>query len=713
MTYNSSMKQTTLARGTENLFLGKWKAGSLAWTFSLVSILLAILAIGVSVRGILTSGNYESILSHQSLNPFITTAFAVIGALVASRRPRNPTGWIFVAESLLYALNALTATIRVYEPNSSPVYGLAVWFSSWVWIPAAILPVTFVLLIFPDGHLPSPRWRFIAWSAALGLAMIVLAVMINPGLIAAWDPDAIPPGPPAAPMVNQLANVGVALLSIGFIGSFAAFVVRFRRSSGLEREQMKWMGYAVGMMVPGFALSTVTGIFWTDSPLIMELGIVLTNLIILGIAVAAAIAILRHRLYDIDLIINRTLVYTALTVGIAALYGLVVGGLGAMFQSGGNLFISLVATGMAAILVQPMRDRLQRGANRLMYGERDDPYAVLSSLSRQLAGSLSPEATLPAVVDIVAQALKLPYVAIALKQEGGFEVAASYGKAEERWIQLPLVYQGETVGQLRLAARSPNESFTPAEQRLLRDIARHIGVTAHTVRLTQDLRQLAEDLQRSRERVVTAREEERRRLRRDLHDGLGPVLASQGLKLAALQQLEKRDPQAAGELLDQLIAQNEGVVAEIRRLVYGLRPPALDEFGLVAAVRDQVMAAGADSGIQLPVQVRIEEPPGGLPPLPAAVEVAAYRIVLEALTNVYRHAQAQSAMVRFSIDSVPPDKRLLLEICDDGLGIPEHHRPGVGLTSMMERAEEVGGMWAIESIPEGGTRVVARFPLSL
>ena len=327
-------------------------------------------------------------------------------------------------------------------------------------------------------------------------------------------------------------------------------------------------------------LSSVAWLFWPDFPWKTGYQHRRDNLGILGIAVAAAIAILRHRLYDIDLIINRTLVYTALTVGVAALYGLVVGALGVLFQASSNLFVSLLATGLAAILVQPMRDRLQRLVNRLMYGERDDPYAVLSGLSRRLEGSLSPEATLPAVVETVAQALKLPYVAIALKQEGDFKIAASYGSAGDELVQLPLIYQGETVGQLRLSTRSPNEPFTPGEQRLLRDIARHIGVTAHTVLLTQDLRRLAEDLQRSREELVKSREEERRRLRRDLHDELGPQLASLKLNLDVARNLVSRDPRAAEALLVDLRTQSQSAIADIRRLVFDLRPPALDELGL-------------------------------------------------------------------------------------------------------------------------------------
>ena len=188
-------------------------------------------------------------------------------------------------------------------------------------------------------------------------------------------------------------------------------------------------------------------------------------------------------------------------------------------------------------------------------------------------------------------------------------------------------------------------------------------------------------------------------------------MASQGLKLATLPQLVERDPKVASTLINELIAQNEGVVAEIRRLVYDLRPPALDELGLVEAVRDQVILLGEDAGLLSHVQIRIERPPGGLPPLPAAIEVAAYRIALGAITNVARHSQAHSCTVRFSVDGVPPSRMLHLEICDDGTGLPDGYRPGVGLTAMKERAEEVGGKCVVEPLQAGGTRVSALLPL--
>jgi two-component system NarL family sensor kinase len=349
-----------------------------------------------------------------------------------------------------------------------------------------------------------------------------------------------------------------------------------------------------------------------------------------------------------------------------------------------------------------------------MYGERDDPVTVLSRLGQRLEGTLAPDAVLPSLVETVAQTLKLPYVAIETMNDHGsdsqpvtdsFSNGVSsptifYGTPQPDAIRLPLVYQSETIGQLLVAPRAPGEPLSPMDRHLLDNIAHQAGMAVHAVNLTADL-------QRSRQRLVATREEERRRLRRDLHDGLGPNLASQGLKLAAVKQLLENNPTAAIPLLDQVMEQNKSTVADVRRLVYGLRPPALDELGLVAAIRDHVSGMDGKSALQ----IEITEPTDGLPPLSAAVEVAAYRIVLEALTNVIRHAQARHCTILFSVSRNGPGDVLGIEIQDDGKGIPEAHRAGVGLRSMRERAEEIGGTSVVESTGRQGTCVNVKIPL--
>ncbi len=450
-------------------------------------------------------------------------------------------------------------------------------------------------------------------------------------------------------------------------------------------------------------------------------------------------ALLRYRFWDIDIIINCTLAICLggryrgmLTVSIVAIYILVVAGLGSLLQTQGNLGIALLATNLVAVLFQPLRTCLQQAVNHLLYGDRDESYRVISRLGSRLGATLAPEAVLPTIVETVAcrvpttcpggmyrlsggqslraRALKLPYAAITCRvpiyrarQGDERTIAASYGSLQDEPVRLPLIYHTKQVGELVLAPCAPGESFTPADCSLLEDLARQTGLAAHTVCLTADLKRLTADLQRSHDRLVTAREEERCRLRRDLHDGLGPQLASLTLKLETARNRLAHDP-LADALLSDLIQQTQATVAEIRRLIYALRPPALDELGLVCALRELTLQSGDQVAMHL-------DAPAYLPELPAAVEVAVYRIAQEALTNVVRHAHARHCDLRLTLDK--PAGLLTLCIQDDGCGLPPSWGVGVGFVSMRERAEELGGTWTIEQVKSGGTRVLARLPYVL
>ncbi len=486
-------------------------------------------------------------------------------------------------------------------------------------------------------------------------------------------------------------------------------VHRYRRISGpVERQQTKWVIFGLTIAILSFLGFGLPEVFFPELGQPDAAGL-LYDLVsgtmgvfaFLLVPISIAFAILRHRLSDIDILINRALVYGGLTASVVGLYVLVVGGLGALLQACGNLLVSLLAAGLVAVLFAPLRDRLQRGVNRLMYGERDEPYRALSRLGERLESALAPDAILHGVVETVARALKLPYAAVALKRGDGFETAAENGSPVGKLTVLPLVSQGETVGQLLVSPRSPREPLNPADRRLLDDLARQAGVAAQAVRLTADLQRSNQSLQGVRERLVTAREEERRRLRRDLHDGLGPQLAALTLKLETARNRLGSDP-LAETLLAELTQRTQAAVADIRRLVYALRPPALDELGLVSALAEQA-AQYSQNGLSVSV-----EAPEQLPPLPAAVEVAAYRIVQEALTNVVRHARANACVLRIALDETAGV--LCPDVWDDGHGLPSTLRQGVGLQSMRERAEELGGMCTVENMPAGGVRVRALLP---
>ncbi len=435
----------------------------------------------------------------------------------------------------------------------------------------------------------------------------------------------------------------------------------------------------------------------------------LQDFLLLLIPLSFGFAMLRSRLWEIDILINRTLVYGALTASVVGVYALVVGGLGALLQARGNLGLSLLATGLIAVLIQPLHTRLQRAVNHLLYGERDEPYTVISRLGQRLEATLAPEAVLPTIVETVSGALKLPYAAISLKQDGEDVIAASSGRASDELTRLPLVYQGEHLGDLLLAPRARGEPFSSADRVLLADLAHQAGIAVHAVSLTTDLQRLTNELQHSRTALVTAREEERRRLRRDLHDGLGSVLASLNWRAGALRLVLSRDPTAADALVVEQQNTIQAAIGDIRRLVYDLRPPALDELGLLGAIRERAAKQSAPTerdSAALGLRVEVVAPEH-LPALPAAVEVAAYRIVQEALTNVVRHAQAHRCCICLACEN----DTLQIEISDDGVGLPESYRAGVGLLSIRERTEELGGTCKIAQLPEGGTCVQACLPL--
>jgi signal transduction histidine kinase len=292
---------------------------------------------------------------------------------------------------------------------------------------------------------------------------------------------------------------------------------------------------------------------------------------------AVALAVLRYQLFDIDVVLNRALVYGGLTAAVVGVYVVIVGSLSTFLRTDDAL-ISLLATSVVAVLFQPLRERLQRGVNRLLYGERDEPYTVISRLAQRLEATLAPAAILPTIVDTVAGALRLPYAAIALDQPSGMALAAATGRPATDPVRVPLNDQGEPVGELLLAPRARGEHFSVADRRLIDDLARQASVAAHAVQLADESRQLAKDLQLSRERLVLAREEERRRLRRDLHDGLGPRLAALTLRVETARDALAHDPQADA-LLSELANRTAEAVADVRRVVYALRPPSLDELG--------------------------------------------------------------------------------------------------------------------------------------
>lgn len=578
---------------------------------------------------------------------FPRIAIFAIGIIIFWRKSSD---WLALLLSLMLMVGSLEGIKEVGSllPLQSGLYSIAV--------------VLFVLIpfIFPNGRFV-PRWT--AWFF-VPLAIAFVATTFFPQFI------------------------GVVSL-IWFALAVYAAIYRYRRiSNAVERQQTKWV--VVGLLSTAivFIPMVLASVFFPPAhptPERLAFMFLVFNPVYVGtylfFSASVAIAIFRYRLWDIDIIINRTLVYGALTAITIGIYILFVGGLDYLFESD-NFFFSLLATGIIAVIFQPLRERLQRGINRMFYGERDNPISVLTQLGQRLEATVAPEAILPTLAESIAQALRLPYVAILLKEGMEFSLAADFGSKPASLLtceRLPLNYQNQPIGQILLSHRAGEDSFSADEKTLLQNIARQVGVAAYAVQLTRDL-------QRSRERIVTAREEERRRLRRDLHDGLGPSLASLTLKLDAARNQLKQNPKQADSLLVELKSQTQAAIADIRRLAYNLRPPALDELGLFAAIQQYA------SNITRPEFVVRVEQEGEFPKLPAAVEVAAYRIVCEAINNASKHSQGTECHIRLKSDG-----GLQIDVQDNGAGLSEEQRVGVGMLSMRERAAELGGTFDIES----------------
>lgn len=652
-------------------------AGSAATVLGTVALGLALVAVTLE----LSVGDLGELVAGFSLYGLVAVpAFGVTGMVVAAHQPRNAVGWVMLAVAFGHAVTLVAASYGYagFEETAGglPGAGWAVWVSTWGWVPGYWLVPTLLLLLFPDGRPPSRRWSPLVALGVVGLVVSTVGWAVLPYELhdVALSIDATNPfGSVIASrwLITAAAVCGVVVAA----ASLASLAVRFRRSVGVERQQVKWVAVAAGLVL---VLLTVA----FSQPLSVGPYVVAAAMVPLPAAIT--VAVVRHRLWDIDLVINRSLVYGALTLAILVVYVATVAALGGLL--GATTGAPLVATGLVALGIQPARERLQRLANRLLYGERDDPYQAISRLTRRLDAVGSTGEAVAGVAEAVARALRLPYVAVT----AGGEIAAAHGRAVADPLRLPLSFQGQPVGELLVAPREPGGELSDGEQRLLADLARQIGVAIHAQRLTADL-------QRSRERLVSAREEERRRLRRDLHDDLGPALAAAALQLDRARDLAS-DP--VGALLEDAARRLRGVVGDVRVLVEGLRPRALDDLGLVPALRQQ--AARLSAG-HLDVVLDVPEDLG---PLPAAVDVAAYRIVSEALSNVARHAAARVARV-----TIRRDDGLQISVTDDGRGLPDEIRSGVGLTSMRERAEELGGAFTVRPAPGVGTVVEAWLPV--
>lgn len=634
----------------------------------------AQLAGGATVVSLVTLGQLvdpDAVpLQVNGLTVAIAALYTPMAVLVLAGVPGHLVGRLMAAAGGTACAAVLTASWSGWAPVS--------WLSRWLWWPPLGL-IFLALLVFPDGHLPSRRWR------PLAIVIVVATVVAAAALaaVAVDRPDTLLEATGSDELVrvrvfSVAAKVSIVVVSVCSFGVLYSLWHRWRHAAGETAQQLACLLPAGVLLLLTLVLETrdLTGA-WVAAAVVVP--------------VAMAVAVLRYRLYDLDQVINRSIVWLVMTllviVGFVAIVAVIRDVLG--FEG----HVELATTGLIAVAFEPLRRRVQRAVDRLLYGEREDPYQVIGRLNRLLSGPIHPHAVVPELATTISRSLQLPYVAVEVDGPAGPRVIAEHGRHATATESFDMVTHGQRIGRLIVANRELGGHFTPRECRILADAAVYAAVAAEATRLIRDL-------QASREGLVVAREEERLRLRRDLHDGVGPALAGMSMQVRAALKLIDGSPRVMG-ILDNLAVDLQDCNVEMHQLVDQLRPPALDH-GLVAALGVECRRFASTS---LDVTLSVE---GRLDGLPAAIEVAVYRIVAEALTNVARHARARTCRV-----AVARARDLTVEIVDDGVGFRDRGSTGVGVASMRDRAAELGGSCATGPATPRGTAVRVRLPIPL
>jgi signal transduction histidine kinase len=671
---------------------------------------LVVLLSATEILLLLLNGRYggEAVYGITGASVAGPIVFAATGALVASRQPRNAVGWLFLAAGISWVLPAAAQqyAIRAFfaAPGSLPGGLVAAWLGTWAFAPIVPLLGIFLPLLFPNGDLPSPRWRFFARGIAV-VAVVALVV------------DALPPSSLKVTSGGELQNgnllstssqnflVNLAgllqlVLSAGALVAIVGMILRYRRSQADLRQQLKWLLYAVSILVVALIATA-----FASTAIESDIASTLFVLASLGLPAATAIAIFKYHLYDIDVVISRTLVYASLAVVITAVYVGIAVGIGSLIGSGGkpNLALSIVATGIVAVGFQPLRERVQKVANRLVYGERATPYEVLSQFSERVAESYASDDVLPRMARVLAEGTNADHAEVWLRAGEELRPAASFPvesvsdtvSAADHTVEVR--HQGQLLGALSVTKRR-GESLTPIEVKLMDDLAHQAGLVLKNVRLTADLQARLEDLRASRQRLVAAQDDERRRLERNLHDGAQQHLVAIKVKLGLVEMLLTRDQAKATATLADLKHDADEALETLRDLARGIYPPLLADKGLGAALRSQAAKA------TLPVRVDAD----GVARYEQQIEAALYFCTLEALQNIQKYAAASAAEVHLREEN----GLLLVEVIDDGRGFdPSIAKRGAGLTNMEDRLDALGGTLDIQSTPGRGTTLRISIPI--
>ena len=682
---------------------GIWALSLAAMTASFIYNHVHPLPTGAGLRG--------NALTGVATLVFIPS-FATVGALLAWKRPANPIGWLLSATGLTYSVATLSLLLAQFP-------GTRVWshWLGWLWL-AGIGFVVFVLLLFPTGRLPSRRWRPVAWAAGVTAAGWGLGNAFAPVIITAAPltvPNPIGVAGPAGHAVQVAGQACGVLLGATGAAAIVSLVFRYRRAQTVEREQLKWLVYAGALIVAGQVVQIPIEKIMGSSQAFTNVQNALTTGTITLVPIAIGIAIFRYHLYDIDVVINKTLVYGSLAVFITGVYVAIVVGLGSLAQRGArpSLALSIAATAVVAIAFQPVRAWVQRLANRLVYGRRATPYQVLADFAGRMAGAYAAEDLLPRMARILAEGTAATRADVWLKTGDTFHDGAAWpadapplppARATAADVPaypaadriLPVRHQGEVLGALSVSKR-PGEALTPTEDRLLADLASQVGLVLKNAGLREQLLARLEEIRASRLRLVAAQDAERRRIERNIHDGAQQQLVALAIKLSITESMIGTDTEGERELLAELREDAAGAVEELRDLARGIYPPLLAGEGLVTALQAQARKAAVPTSVTADGVGRYQQD----------LEAAVYFCVLEALQNVAKYAGATRAEVRLAASG----HHLRFEVTDDGAGFdPESRGYGTGLQGMADRLHAHGGSLDVRSAPGAGTTIAGRLP---
>jgi len=664
--------------------------GSLALSVGLLAAamyLSSIMPVAVPVSRRPASDNFTFML--------LAIAFSTLGAFLALRRDTNRVAWMACAIGLGISLSGFglyyTLVAEYSRPGQFPASKLAFLVGDFGWSLALGVMLTFLPLLFPDGRLISARWKPVLWLAGFELALAA---------VGSWMSD-LDPGLKSVGDVLQKISGSVLLLTV--IAALASLVVRYRGAGSQQRLQLKWFIAAITLVGLLAAVQSLMAVLETQLPL----NDLVVSVVLLAIPASIAIAVFKYRLYEIDLVINRALVYGGLAAFITIVYVGVVVGIGTLVRSRGqfNLALSIVATALVAVAFQPVRQRVERWANQLVYGTRSTPYEALTDFSHRVAGAYADEEVLPRLARVLVEGTGATVASVWIRRAGDPIAAATWpdtasplaADAADRVARVR--HEGELLGELTVRKRS-GEPFTPVEETLLSDLAAQAGQVLLNVRLTAELqarlREIAAqalELRASRQRIVAAQDTERRRLERNIHDGAQQHLVALAVKLRLAATLAKKDPEKGRRSVQELEAQTGDAIRTLVELAQDIYPPALREQGLVASLRPHATVTVSGIGRYDP-----------------ELEAAVYFCCLEALQNAAKHARA--SQVRIDLQQL--DGHLHFAVIDDGVGFdPARTTATSGLQNMKDRVASVGGSLTVQSRPGQGTSVSGDLPITV